>query len=239
MSNFRNVQNNGIWTAGNTYTFESNYVFDRTYLGSDNWTYDIGLITQILSGGTHYPVHVTLAAANAWVPSGYRITGNRASPWCSWEPLSESEILLYPSGSQDYGDPWRKYTIAIPSDTPDGSYGIVFYRFEASLSWDAWGDKGFTAGPTETDKEVLTITISGGGSGTPGGLPGAGVGEVEQDDATQSADTDRPVDYDPDDVWIENAWEDIAGADAFAGGGRWNIQLFFVGKGVIYFEGLS
>ena len=88
--------------------------------------------------------------------------------------------------------------------------------------------------------ETFEITIAAAGGG---GLPGAGIGEIDQIDATQSNKDgfggDRPSGYGSDQVYVENAWEDIAGQLVVAGGGRWQQQLIFVGKGVIYFEEIS
>ena len=184
------------------------------------------------------------------IGNGYSFTTDRP-------PTAPSNIVPA-SGATGIGDQW---------DTATSSWTLwVSYSTEADIDntgiwWDLravgnyyYGTRisGLSPLTTYTWKitirrnwwdyytGVMTFTTADTPPSGGGGLPGAGIGEVSQDDATPTEfPAIRPPDYNPDDVWIENAWEDINGVDAFAGGGRWNTQLFFVGKGVIYFEELS
>ena len=268
MSYFRNIENDGVWVRGATHTFEFYYeqtltptggalpvqIYADGSLGSIVYNRDVG-------GDWKYRVAFpSLAAANSC--SSVAVLGARElgssyftltdvadmfeSAWATWTTgapsLAEREIYSY-----NYTK-WTTVAVSIPADATPGTYGILYLRNEYSAFDQINISPYFTAGPTEDDREILEITITASGGA---GLPGAGIGEVSQDDATPTGfqpprpdevdpvEVGRPDTYNADWVWIENAWAEIAGVDAFAGGGRWNTQLFFVGKGVIYFEELS
>jgi hypothetical protein len=128
-------------------------------------------------------------------------------------------ILWHMSGSDQYagGDEWYKDPLGLFDGNPVADW-VRGGANNVDHAFAIWG-----------------TTQAGGGS-----LPGAGINPIEQGDATQTLfGIDRPGTYDPDQVYLENAWTDIAGQDAFAGGGRWQQQLVVVGKDVIYYEAIS
>jgi hypothetical protein len=244
MSYFRNVQNSGNWTAGNTYTFEAYYIADKVQhpLGYPSWEWFYGYYQKYGDGYALPNPYFTPDYAQEIFDVDDVAVGSLAyqqmlsglyfpSEGETTEIITQEEIYLPDGQSYLKEYKWKRYTITIPANIVTGNYKLVWAQDDPS-NW-YWADN--LAGVI-TESETFDIHITGGIIPTP-------------DPVTPTVPDTRPVDFDNDLIWVPGEWngdvytpphwDEIAGNYVAAGGGRYNQNLVVAGHNLIYFEEFS
>ena len=226
MSYFRNIQNNGIWARGGTYTFEYFYK-DISYepaagILGEKWN----IIYGAPAGTVWYlfPYHYS-------IPTG--VNDSVYDSGFTWgdDPLGGPSISPYYEvlESEDGGQ-WRKFYVYINDTLIDGNYSIV----HAHIRWsDYLNGAPYDIFLIEEERHNIYIF---------------GEAQIPPDPITPTVPEDRPDDYNFDYYWVPGSWdgdeytpphfEETPTVIVAAGGGRWSKQLVCVGQSKIYYESL-
>jgi len=229
MSRFRNVQDDGNWKAGETYTFEYEYITDG---GFPPFGFAVGGMHPNSARDIFFtPAFASWLIANPASVPDKETFGLGAGEWT----FSLASTVWSGSGGEDgnsgvssclltsYGA-WRTCTVVVSEDAEvDDEYKLLW----AHASVDV----------TITETETFDITI-------------VAPSWVAPPTDLISFPPDRADDYDDDAIWVPGLWsggvytppawggyED--GELIVAGGGRWNKQMIALGHNAVYFEELT
>jgi len=151
MSYFRNVELDGVWKKGGTYTFEFYFYSDRN---SDNTTTKAALTLSVTEGGFVEECVFTQEYIDSWIAEYPDVT-----PLA--EAIGASNVISSTDDGIEWGagieEGWVTVTVKVPEDANAGSY-ILFWQYLNHIPWpaDYWEIKS---------SEIYPITIDAEGSG--------------------------------------------------------------------------
>lgn len=231
MSYFRNVQNDGVWQRGGTFTFEYRLYYDIPPTYPWGTATSKGILTNENLDSCIFQSNIgsyLLFNSVYSIPSPDDLWDDDLAVW-SWVGdtvtsviITNEEVAEIVEEDKDF---WIKVTVSIPGDTPVGEYVLI----HASIRDEQYPTMAWTL--TNTEKYSIAIAV-------PSGAP---VWPIA-----------RPVTYEPHLVWGWNPitliyeWMDIwdieqggelPGAALYAvGGGRYNEKMVTItNKGEIYY----
>lgn len=241
MSYFRNVQDNGNWLAGNSYTIEEYFFQDVTQddggnnranyggilipglnvlVSSDYTEYVIDTLSEFDTGPLEHLDDTKYIDLRSYIT----ITG---ADWDIYELIIPGPPNL--PYLKVYG--WRTRRIDLPVDFYNGNYSLIWFWFKFSHI-DELGNFVYET----IESEIYNITITNGIERPP-------------DPIIPPVPDDRPEDYNFDFFWVPGSWDgdeytpphfdEEPTVIVAAGGGRWSKNLVAAGNGKIYYEDYS
>lgn len=174
---FRNVENNGVWDPGGTYTFEVYHQRSLVPTDLSGWPAAIdcdgvtGTMVYYWSPFSYYPCFKDVAAATAFAGTPAMSSKIGASYFVYPEstdmylPVTASFLFGGPSTAErdaytyDYTE-WGTVTVTVPADTTPGTYGILYLKMSYSAHDEINASPYFTSTPVELYREILSIRVS-------------------------------------------------------------------------------